>query len=248
MAIDVGEETFERDVIERSAELPVVVDFWAEWCGPCRTLTPALEKAAEARKGRVELAKVDVDANQELARRYHIRGIPAVKAFRNGQVSSEFVGDQPPARVEAFFDSLVPSEADELVATGDEESLRRALELEPNRADAAVALARLLVERGEDEEALRLVERLEGDFEAQGLAARIRLLGGEPAPELRAAFEALDRGDRDEALDSLLEALRDSEDGSREELRRAIVGILSELPPGDPTAREYRRRLAATLY
>src|SRR5215210_12448 len=138
MAVDATEQSFRRDVIERSSELPVVVDFWAAWCGPCRTLTPALEKAADTRAGKVELVKVDVDSNQGLARQYGVQGVPAVKAFRDGKVVDEFVGAQPPTRVEAFFDSLVPSEADELVGRGDEESLRRALELEPSRSDAAV--------------------------------------------------------------------------------------------------------------
>ena len=248
MAVDATQESFGRDVIERSAELPVVVDFWAAWCGPCRTLTPALETAADAREGKVELVKVDVDSNQALAQRYGVQGIPAVKAFRDGAVVDEFVGAQPPARVEAFFDSLVPSEADELAGRGDEESLRRALELEPSRPDAAVALARILLERGEGEEALTLIERLEGDFAAQGLAARVRLLGGDPPAEVREAFEALDRGDRDAALDALLAALAAGEDGLREDLRRAIVGILAELPPSDPAAKEYRRRLSTALY
>ncbi|HKG37305.1 MAG TPA: thioredoxin [Solirubrobacterales bacterium] len=248
MAVDATEQSFRRDVIERSSELPVVVDFWAAWCGPCRTLTPALEKAADTRAGKVELVKVDVDSNQGLARQYGVQGIPAVKAFRDGKVVDEFVGAQPPTRVEAFFDSLVPSEADELVGRGDEESLRRALELEPSRSDAAVALARILLERGEAEDALRLIDRLEGDFEAQGLAARVRLLAGDPPPEVPEAFGALDRGDRAGALDRLLAALAESEDGLREDLRRAIVGILSELPPGDPEAKQYRRRLATALY
>jgi putative thioredoxin len=106
MAIDVDETTFEKDVIGRSRDLPVVVDFWAEWCGPCHALTPVLERAVAARLDEVLLAKVDVDANQSLAARYMVQGIPAVKAFRDGEVVSEFTGAQPPARVEAFIDAL----------------------------------------------------------------------------------------------------------------------------------------------
>ena len=247
MAIDVTEATFGQQVLDRSAELPVVVDFWAEWCGPCRTLTPALEKAAESRSGKVELAKVDVDANQGLAVRYRVQGIPAVKAFRNREVVSEFVGAQPPRAVDAFFDALLPSEADALVAAGGEENLRRALELEPGRSDATVPLARLLHERGEDEEAEQLLRAVAGDFEAEGLAARIRL-ARDADRALAEALEALDRADRERGIELLLEVLGSSEDGRREDIRRAIVGALTELGTGDPRAREYRRRLAAALY
>ncbi len=109
--MDVTAETFQRDVIERSHEVPVVVDFWAAWCGPCRMLGPVLEHEAEARGGQFELAKLDVDTNQQLAIRYGIQGIPAVKAFRNGEVVSEFVGALPPAVVAQFLDALAPVES-----------------------------------------------------------------------------------------------------------------------------------------
>jgi putative thioredoxin len=244
--VDVDEQGFERQVVEASKERPVVVDFWAEWCAPCRALTPALESATRSREGKVTLAKVDVDANQGLAQRFGVRGIPAVKAFREGRVADEFVGALPPAEVERFFDRLVPSEAEQLVAAGDEASLRRALELEPGRADAALALARLLHQRGEGEEALELLGPLQGDFVAEGLAAKIRLQR-EGDDGLNTALEALER-DRDDGLDALLAMLENAEDGTREELRRVIVGALAELEPGDPVAREYRRRLAAALY
>lgn len=256
MAVDVTDASFERDVLERSKAVPVVVDFWADWCGPCKALSPALEAAEATREGKVVLAKVDVDANPQLAGLFQVQGIPAVKAFRDGKVVDEFTGALPPPRVDAFFDALVPSRADELLAAGDELSLREAAELEPGRADVAVALAKARLERGAEDEALEAVEGHEVDFAAAGIAARVKLTRAGIGAE---AFAALDRGEREAALDTLLDEVKDlSSDGSepagdldpgeaRDLIRRAIVGILADLDPGDPTARAYRRKLATAL-
>ena len=246
---DVSDADFEQRVLERSRELPVVVDFWADWCGPCKQLTPVLERAATARAGKVELAKVDVDRNRGLQAALRIQGIPAVKAFRDGRVAAEFTGALPPAQVEQFFDSLVPSEADELARSGEEADLRRALELEPSHPEARRALGRLLLARGETDEAVPLLEGAAGDFLADGLLARVELTRGEDLPTpLAEAFEAWDRLDHPAALEGLQSAFAAESDPPRRDLiRRVMVGIFTELGPDDPLAREHRRRLSSAL-
>jgi len=248
---DTNEQTFIADVIERSRELPVVVDFWAEWCAPCRQLGPALESAIAKRDGEVELAKVDTEANQTLAASFDIRGIPAVKAFRDGRVVAEFTGAIPPAQIEEFLNQLVPSKADRLADAGDEASLRQALELDPRHAAAAASLGRILVERGERDEAAELFGRFAGDFLIEGLAARLELASetnGLGVDDLAAAFPAWDGGDHETALEHLQGAIgAETEPERRDLIRRVMVALFTELGADHPLAREHRRRLASSL-
>ncbi len=244
--MDVTESNFAEAVLDRSHSLPVVVDFWADWCAPCRQLGPVLEREASKRSGRLELVKLDVDANPTVSRSYGIQGIPAVKAFHKGRVVAEFIGAQPVAAVERFLDSLLPSKAEQLANRGDEKSLRAALELEPGHADAAVQLARILHGRGRDEEALDILENVRGSFAADGLSARIRLERN-GVPDLSRAFAALDAGDNEQALNVLIESITLGR-SSRDEIRRVVVGILDELGLDHPLATTSRRRLASALY
>ncbi|HEX8743664.1 MAG TPA: thioredoxin [Thermoleophilaceae bacterium] len=250
MVRDVSQADFERDVIERSREVPVVVDFWAEWCGPCRRLGPALERAAGDREGKVDLAKVDVDSNQGLAQAFRVQSIPAVKAFKDGKMVAEFTGAIPPAQIERFFDELVPSEAaqqaDAALESGDEADLRAALEADPRNASVARALGRLLLARGDADAAIEVLEPHEHDFTAAGLAARARLSRDDGG--LEAAFAAWDGDDRAAALESLQEAFAGVDEDAREDIRKVMVAIFTELGPGDPLAREHRRRFSAAMY
>jgi putative thioredoxin len=248
---NVTEQEFQAKVIERSKQVPVVVDFWAEWCGPCRTLGPAIEDAVRKRNGEIELAKVDTDHNPGIAQKYEIASIPAVKAFKDGKVVAEFIGAIPPARIEAFLNEIVPSEADRLAESGDEDSLRKALELDPRHAQAAIGLGRIQLARGDTEEALETLGPFPHDFVADGLTARAELSAthnGAAADALQRGFAAWDDANPDEALAQLQSVLAEEQDPQRkDQLRRVMVAIFTELGADHPLAREHRRRLAAAL-
>lgn len=162
MAIDSTDASFEDDVLVRSDTVPVLVDLWAPWCGPCKSLSPIIERVVEATGGAVELVKVNIDENPLIAQSFQVQSIPAVFAIRNRQIVDRFIGALGEGAVREFVDKLLPapSEAEKLLAAGDEASIRRALELEPDLPGAAVALAEILVGRGEPAEALSLLARI----------------------------------------------------------------------------------------
>ncbi len=234
--IDVTDATFEQDVLLRSEQVPVVVDLWAPWCGPCRTLGPILEKVVEAKGGSVELVKVNVDENPRISATFQVQSIPAVFALRDRQVVDGFVGAVPEPQVTEFVERLAPqpSEADILAAAGDEASLRRALELEPGHPGAVVALARLLVDRGEPTEALHLLARIPETPEIRQLAAEARLA----AQQVEVPADGVDV-----LLDSLLVKVK-----ADEEARQEFLDLLETLGPDDPRTAQYRKALAARLF
>ena len=245
--MDVTEATFDAEVIERSREVPVVVDFWAAWCGPCRQLTPILEQAVERRDGAIVLAKVDIDSNPNLAQQYRVMSIPLVKGFRDGQAAAEFVGLQPPDAIEAFLDRLVPSETDRLVREGDEASLREAVEREPGHVGARVALARLLLDEGRSGEVPEVLEPVAFDQGAAALLSRVRLAAVDQ-PDVQAGLAALERGQTEQGLAHLIDAVRVADPELRDDLRQALLGVFAELGEHHPLSVRFRRRLAQALY
>jgi putative thioredoxin len=234
--IDVTDETFEQDVLVRSDQVPVVVDLWAPWCGPCRTLGPILEKVVEAKAGTVELVKVNVDENPRISTTFQVQSIPAVFAIRDRQVVDGFIGALPESQVAEFVDRLVPepSETDTLVAAGDEASLERALELQPDHPGAVAAMARLLLDRGDPSEALRVLARIPETPEVRQLAAEARLA----AQQVEVPADGVDT-----LLDALLPKVKEDE-ASRQE----FLDLLETLGPEDPRTGRYRKALAARLF
>jgi putative thioredoxin len=263
-------DTFTTDVIEASHRKPVVVDFWAPWCGPCHQLSPILERVAAQHADEVAFVKLDVDQAPAISQRYGIQGIPAVKAFRDGRVIAEFTGVQPEAKVAAFFSALLPSQADQLVrAAGavdsDEERerlLAQAVELDRGHRDAVLGLAAVHAERGEHDEARSLLARLPVDDEVRTLLATLALAGADEGADLEALREAADggdtasalqlgtvlaaRGEHAEAVEHLLVAVADPE--HREAAREALLAIFAVAGEESDVVRAARPRLAKALF
>ncbi|NKB39868.1 MAG: tetratricopeptide repeat protein [Ilumatobacter sp.] len=233
-AIDVTEETFETEVLEKSNEVPVVVDLWAEWCGPCKTLGPLLEKVIDATGGKVVLAKVDVDANPGLSQAFKVQSIPAVYAMYEGKVVDGFMGAYPESAVQEFVDKLLPTEAQnavaELLEAGDEGSLRIALGMEPANEDLIVALGELLVADRRGDEALDLLARIPESDRTRKVAAAARV-GDDPDD------------DHDATLTALLDKVKYDDDA-----RQQFVDILELMGPDDFRTGEYRRKLTQRLF
>lgn len=233
--VDVTDATFETEVIAKSQQVPVVVDLWAPWCGPCKQLGPLLENATAATNGQVILAKINVDENPAVSQAFQVQSIPAVHAFKGGEVVDSFVGGQSEQFVNDFVGRLAPgaaapSEVDQLVAAGDEVSLRKALELEPGHAEATTALAGLMVSSGRNEDGLALLGTIPESPETRRIAALAR--AGDGATD-----------DVEAKLQALLPRVKGDDDA-----RQEFIDILELLGPNDPRTADWRKKLTTTLF
>lgn len=261
VVIEVGDADFMQRVVEESRRRPVLVDFWAAWCGPCRTLGPVLERVANEYGGRFLLAKVDVDANPQVSYQFRIQSIPNVWAFAGGKPVDQFIGAVPEGLVRQFVERLLPSEADldaqeaeRAAEAGDvegaEEGFREALREDPANRAAGLGLARLLLDRGETGEVVEILRPLLPDADAERILATVRVREwgeSEESGPLASAKRMAARGRWQEALDALLGAVRYSGD-DREAAREAILDVFSVLGDDDPITREYRGKLATALF
>jgi putative thioredoxin len=267
--MDVNAATFERDVLEASTTLPVVVDFWAPWCAPCRALGPLLEKLEGEYGGRFRLAKVDLDENPELAAAFGVRSIPDVMAFREGRAVAHFLGAQPESEVRAFIERLLPSASELERLKGGEASLRKAHELDPRNDAARLDLAELLVEQRRSDEAERLLDEVQDNAaldarrDALRAAAGFARGGGESENALRSRLAA-DPDDLEaryalaqrlaaarryrDAMDELLAILRRDKNWRDGEARKQLVNLFTLAAEAPELVSEYRRKLATTLY
>ncbi|MFV1971548.1 MAG: thioredoxin [Acidimicrobiia bacterium] len=272
---DVTTADFQQEVLLRSREVPVLVDFWAEWCGPCKTLSPLLERLTDEADGAFELAKIDVDANQELSAQFMIQSIPTVVAIKNGKEVDRFTGALPEESIKAFIEGIMPTELDLMVEqartsliTGDtagaEHMFRQVLDQRSDHQDAGTSLAALLIDHGDIEEALIILGKLVPDADVERLqaAARLRQSAGDDISDLEAAVSEnpsddgaqlalaralAARSEFEPALDRLL-AVVARKGERREDARQAMVDIFEVLGNEHPLTGTYRRLLATALY